>query len=42
MNSRFQETEHRMQGIKSHLRIFILIACWKKNILNILRSIEGS
>lgn len=42
MNPRFQEPESRMQGIKSHLRIFILIACWKANILNMLCSIERS
>lgn len=40
MNPRFPETECRMQGIKSHIRVFILIACWKENILNALCSMK--
>jgi hypothetical protein len=39
-NPRFQGTERRMQGIKSHIRVLILIARWKENILNTLCSIE--
>lgn len=39
-NPRFPETERRMQGIKSHIRVFILIARWKENILNALCSIK--
>lgn len=39
-NPKFQETECRKQDTKSHIRVFILIARWKENILNILCSIK--